>query len=580
MDIPLRRYWDLLADHIRPQRWRFILMAVLMLANIGLQIYNPRVMRNFIDAATAAAPLSDLMVVALTFMGLAVGQSLVGIGASYTGANVAWTATNTLRAELARHCLRLDMGFHNDSSPGELIERIDGDVQQLASFFSQFVIQILGSFLLLIGILIAIFGEDWRLGLVFALFVICSMFALNMVRGVAIGYHRRRREMFADLFGFIEERLAGTEDVRSSGAVQYVLIGLSKRMHAIQQIWLKASLKQRWVQFVGGMSLAVGLTIAVVGGYTLYQQGVFTVGTAFMLVTYMNQMRRPIRILTVQLENLQNIGASTARLFELRAIEPKITDGDVDTLPTGPLSLAFDHVTFGYDEEIVINDLSFEREPGTVLGLLGRTGSGKTTIARLICRLYDVTAGAIRLEGIDLRDLHLQALRNGVAYVTQDVQLFQATVRENLTFFDPEIKDEQVINALEQLEMGDWFHELSNGLDTELEAAGRGLSAGEAQLLAFTRVFLRDPGLVILDEASSRLDPLTEQRLERAVERLLQHRTAVIIAHRLGTVERADDIMILSDGEVVEYGDRERLAADTESQFYHLLETGLEEVLA
>jgi ABC-type multidrug transport system fused ATPase/permease subunit len=164
--------------------------------------------------------------------------------------------------------------------------------------------------------------------------------------------------------------------------------------------------------------------------------------------------------------------------------------------------------------------------------------------------------------------------------VTQDVQLFQASVRDNLTFFDPGIPDEQIHAVIKELELGDWYDSLSEGLDTRLETGGRGLSAGEGQLLAFTRVFLRDPGLVILDEASSRLDPATEQLIERAIDRLLRNRTAIIIAHRLGTVQRADEIMILRDGQVVEYGERERLAADPDSRFYGLLQTGLEEVLA
>ncbi len=164
--------------------------------------------------------------------------------------------------------------------------------------------------------------------------------------------------------------------------------------------------------------------------------------------------------------------------------------------------------------------------------------------------------------------------------VTQDVQLFQASVRDNLTFFDRSISDEQIQAVVEELELTDWLHALPQGLDTMLEGGARGLSAGEAQLLAFMRVFLRNPGLVILDEASSRLDPSTEQRIERAMDKLLQNRTAIIIAHRLGTVHRADQVMILEGGRIGEFGDREQLASDPTSHFYRLLQTGLEEVLA
>ena len=171
-------------------------------------------------------------------------------------------------------------------------------------------------------------------------------------------------------------------------------------------------------------------------------------------------------------------------------------------------------------------------------------------------------------------------MRRNIAIVTQDVQLFRASIRDNLTFFDRSISDEKIIATLEELELGDWYRNLPKGLDTELDTGSRSLSAGEAQLLAFTRVFLRNPGLVILDEASSRLDPATEQKLERAIDKLLKNRTAIIIAHRLDTIHRADEVMILDKGNVSEYGNRKQLAADPTSRFYQLLQTGLEEVLA
>jgi ATP-binding cassette subfamily B protein len=581
MKIPFKQYWDLLARHIQPQKARFALLTILLLSSIGLQVVNPQIVRSFIDTATTDPMTRKLLLAALAFIGIAVLQQVLSVAATYVGENVAWTATNALRAELARHCLYLDMSFHNERSPGELIERIDGDVMELSNFFSQLVVRVLGNLLLLLGILVAMYLEDWRLGVGFTVLSTVTLLVLNSVRGLAIPHQKAFREANAELFGFLEERLAGTEDIRSSGAIDFVLRGLYQLQYTILGHWRKAWRMFLVIRGTGGVLMTVIGGLAIVAGYYLHLQGAMTVGTVYLLVQYANLLGRPIRELTQQIETLQNIGAATERLAELRAIERKIVDGPGAEMPAGPLPLNFHDVTFAYDEdEPVLQDLSFQLKPGTVLGLLGRTGSGKTTLARLVYRLYDPSVGQISLGGVDSRQPKIVDLRRRVAIVTQDVQLFQATVRDNLTFFDRSIDDACIHAVIEELELSGWYESLPDGLDTRLETGGRGLSAGEAQLLAFTRVFLRDPGLVILDEASSRLDPATEQLIERAVDRLLRNRTAIIIAHRLGTVQRADEIMILRDGRVIEYGERERLAADRTSRFYELLQTGLEEVLA
>ena len=585
MNIPLKRYWDLLVDHLRPQKGRFSLLTVLLLGSIGLQLVIPQVTRYFIDTATgtSATSASDntLAMLALAFIGLALVQQITSVGARYVGEYVAWTATNELRADLADHCLRLDMSFHNNISPGELIERIDGDVAELSNFFSQLVIRVIGNVLLMFGILIVLFAEDLRVGLAFSVFAIITLYLLNRVRGIAVPYDRALREANADLFGFLEERLAGTEDIRASGAVDYVLKGLFRLQAIILRRWRKAWTMHLAVRLTAGITLTIGYGMAFYSGFTLFNAGAITIGTAYLIVSYTNAMARPIRELTQQVENLQNIGASIERLEELRRIHPAIVDGEGQAVPDGPLALTFDHVSFNYiDNEPVLHDVSFRVEPGKVLGLLGRTGSGKTTLARLIFRLYDTSAGTISLNETPIAEARIHQLRQRVALVTQDVQLFQATVRDNLTFFNSDIPDARIHEVIEELELSDWYAMLPKGLDTRLETGGRSLSAGEAQLLAFTRVFLRDPGLVILDEASSRLDPATEMHIERAIDRLLRDRTGIVIAHRLGTVHRADQIMILERGEIVEFGPRLDLAADPDARFHSLLQTGLEEVLA
>lgn len=583
MNISFKSYWNLLSDHIRPQRGRFILLAIMLFGSIGLRIFAPQIMRKFIDSALAGEAMATLTWTAIAFISVALVQQGVAIAVTYLGENVAWTATNALRAELAEHALHLDMRFHNDHTPGELIERIDGDVTELATFFSQFALNLIANGLLLIGILVTLTLEDWRVGLAFTVFSIVTIMVLGRLRNIAIPHQKARREAEAQMYGFIEEQLSGTEDIRSSGAVDFSIRELFRHQAEILIHNRKAHFK-RWI-FENAMVLAltIGTLLAIVGGYWLFTAGLITIGTVYLFVHYLNLLEEPFWQMTHQLESFQTIGACVERLTEFRALKPEVrnaTGSEIRSLPSG-LALSFEDVTFSYNgDDSVLSRLSFDLQPGSVLGLLGRTGSGKTTVGRLIFRLYDVNSGSIKINGTDLRDLQVGSLRHDVAIVTQDVQLFRASVRENLTFFDRTISDEKINATLQELEMGDWYRNLPQGLDSELETGSRSLSAGEAQLLAFTRVFLKNPGLVILDEASSRLDPATEQKLEHAIGKLLKGRTAIIIAHRLDTLHRADDILILEKGSINEYGSRKKLASDPNSRFYQLLQTGMEEVLA
>lgn len=601
MNIPLREYWQLLAKYLKPQ-WRWaVLLAVLLFTVIGLRVINPQIIRVFLDAAQAGAPLQPLLMAGGLFLLFALLVQAMSVTATYVGEKVGWTATNWLRADLALHAMRLDMSFHNNKTPGEMIERIDGDVIDLAMFFSQLVIQVFGNLVLLIAILVVVSLEDWRVGLALVAFSLVALFTMNKLRDVAVPHWKTAREKHADLYGYLEEQLSGTEDIRSSGASDYVMRGLYVKGREVQQAEAKAGLKGVAVWQMFSFWNVMGRILAFVAGYLLFTNGMVTIGTVYMIVYYTDTIFGPLRFLTQEMELFQKAAGSIMRLRELQATHSKLEDTGTETLREGPLAVAFDNVTFGYnDKDIVLKNVAFELQPGQVLGLLGRTGSGKTTIARLLFRLYDVNEGSVMLgnsnarsfwdrAGVretkwhDLRDLELDDIPNHVGMVTQDVQLFRATVRQNLTLFDASIPDERVIEVIRDLELSDWFDALPRGLDTELESGGKGLSAGEAQLLAFARVFLRNPGLVILDEASSRLDPATERRIEHAIDKLLGEpkRTAIIIAHRLDTVHRADDILILDHGDVAEYGNREALMRDPSSRFSQLLQTAdLQAVLA
>ncbi len=591
MTVSLQHYRNLVISYLLPQRLRIMLLALLLLAGAGLELLNPTILRSFIDQATgavgvgAAAPqatLNSLMLLAALFIGVAVLTQLAAIAATYLSEQIGWTSTNQLRSDLARHCLRLDLPFHSKRTAGEMIERVDGDVTALAQFFSQFSVQIGGSSLLLFGVLVMLWRESLLVGAVMTVFAISVLLVLLRMRNLAVPSVTADREAQAMLFGTIEERLAGLDDIRANAGGGHVLQRLDSAMREVVRRARRAMLLMTTLWGTTIFLFAIGYALALGLGVYLYLGDMATLGTVYLFFQYTNLLRRPLEGISEQLRVLQQASAGLGRIEELRALHTSIQDGQGLHVPEGALGLTFERVHFSYEQSPTITDLSFELAPGTVLGLLGRTGSGKTTLTRLLLRLYDINGGTIRLNGVDLRELTLAELRRRVGIVTQDVQLFEASIRDNLTLFDGSLSDAQILAALQELELQAWLDRQPAGLDTQI---GPGmLSAGEAQLLALARVFLRDPGLIILDEASSRLDPATERMLEQAIDRLLnpsdQHpRTAIIIAHRLQTVQRADNILLLEQGRLLEYGPRAELAADPQSRFAELLRVGLEDML-
>ncbi|MBE9005511.1 ABC transporter ATP-binding protein [Fortiea sp. LEGE XX443] len=597
MKIGIKQFWNLLIDYLKPQKGRVAKFAIALLASIGLQLINPQILRNFIDTSITGGSVQNLFIAAFLFIGVALATQVMSITATYYGENVAWTATNALRADLVEHCLKLDLSFHKVSTPGELVERVDGDIHNLSKFFSKFSVYILGSLLLILGVIVVMFAEDWRAGMAILFFAAIALYTLIRLRSIAVPYWGSYRQINGEFFGFLGEQLTGIEDIRANGAKTYVMHRFYKILHRWLPTYHQARFADTILWTTTNGIFALGNVIALAVALYLWNQKAITIGTAYIFFYYTTLLSEPIEQIRTQLEDLQQAEASIYRIQDLFQVRSQLNAGGKKLLPHGALSVIFENVSFSYSDiqgqattrlpinrqdpksELILQNISFHLPPGHVLGLLGRTGSGKTTLARLLLRLYDPQSGAIRLGNVPIKQTPLTDLPKHVGLVTQNVQLFQTTVRNNLTFFNQNISDDRIYQTLEMLGLSAWLHSLPKDLDTELGPDSTGLSAGEAQLLAFARAFLKNPGLVILDEASSRLDPTTEKLIEKAINQLLIGRTGIIIAHRLATVQRANQILILDKGRVSEYGLREELIQNSHSRFSQLLKTGLTDLL-
>ena len=567
------RHGRLLRRYLAPQRAMALVMAAALIISTVLQLASPRLVRGFIDAATAGAPLKVLYRLALGFLAMSLLTQAVKVAAEYWSERVAWVASNALRLDLVRHILDLDANFHRAHTPGELIERVDGDANALAGLFSSFTVRIVGSLLLLLGVVASLLWESPVLGAAFGAFAILAAVLLGWVERLAVPVLTQSREHSASFYGYLSEAISARDDLRTCGALPYAFGRFRGLLHAWLPVQLRAGVLGNvvWIAALLVFALADALAYALGGG--LYRRGVLSLGTVYMILTYAALVAQPLETLRTELQHLQQAEAGLERVIGLLAIRSRLPEGTAD-LPPGPLSVEFHGVSFRYDDgddgggADILREVSFRLDAGRRLGILGRTGSGKTTVARLLTRLYDPRVGAVRLGGVDLRDANLHSVRARAALVSQDVRLLQASVRHNITLFRGDVPDALLVEVLQELGLGPWLRRLPDGLDTPVARAG--LSGGEAQLLAFAPVMLRDPGLVVLDEASSRLDLETEETLVMAVERLLQGRTAVIITHRPATMERVDDLLILEDGRVVEYGPRLVLTASPASRSYQL----------
>ena len=536
-----------------------------MAVSSTLPLIGPLLVRAFVDRAVAGAPTSELAPLAIAYVFLGVTRQVLDVGVVWVSTSLVWRVTNDVRVALAEHVLRLDPGFHQRHAPGALAERVDGDLTAVADYLASFVVRVVGALLTVLGAIVVVAIIDPRVAAVLAVYLGAAAVTFLRVRDAGVTHAAGQRGTESRLYGTIEEQLAGQQDLRANGAGHYSMLQFHRAgaVNLITRLKLERALL--WLWHTATMTVSGGGVVSILIGTYAFRSGWISLGTTVLLFQYTQILRQPLDAMVEQLEEVQKASGGMRRVRQLLETERADPPRGARPFPAATPPVCFDGVSMVYpgrDERPVLRGVELEIPGGGSLGLMGRTGSGKTTMMRLASGLLAPTSGRVHLGGTPVWDISPDELSRHLGVVSQEVRLFAASMRDNVSLFDPSVADGRIVEVLEHLGLAERLLDRPGGLDAELDADGVGLSAGEGQLLALARVFLRDPQVVILDEATARIDPETEAELQDAIGELVRDRTALIIAHRVSTLEHVDRLAVLDDGVVVEHGTRDQLLAD------------------
>ncbi|TNJ62915.1 ABC transporter ATP-binding protein [Paenibacillus hemerocallicola] len=554
---------------LSPHKAKVAVLFSLILVGIGLQVYSPRYVQLFIDQAKEGKGSSVLMMSAFLFFGLTALRQIASVAVQVLAGDITWTVTNRLRLELTRLCLERDWQFHEKHAPGELVERIDGDVGKLNNFLSAFILKVIGNHLLIIAIAAAILLIHPVIGAVVIVLSVIALYVLHRMGNYGTAAVRGYLAESAEMLGYLDERITGREDIRALDANSFALASYYRGLRRLYRTRKQTGSILATSLNTADVTLAAILSgsILCIGLLTL-RNADLSLGTVFLVYYYITLLLVPLRNIVYEISDLQQAGAALQRIGELLDEEDRSSPTGVRIGEFEGLSVRFDNVTFGYEEtKPVIRNFNLDLPPNRTIGIIGRSGSGKSTIAKLLFRSCEAQQGMVSINGTDIRRIDADSLLTLIAYVPQSVELFEGTLRDNVTMFDATVGDELIWETFRMLRMDEWARRFADGLDTTIDRDGMNVSAGEAQLIASARAFLKRPKLVILDEATSRIDPDTESATRQAIEELMRDRTVVIIAHKLSTVANTDFLLVMRDGKAVEFGETRLLADDPSSEY-------------
>lgn len=560
-----------LLSYLRPYRLSLVLVVVLVVASTLLSLIGPYLIGVAIDDYILKGDLPGLLYISMIMLGTYAASALATMGGNWIMATVAQRALKNLRAELFEHLQTLSLGFYDKRQTGELMSRLTNDIDAINTALSQNLTQLISNLLTLVGIIILMFSINIWLAL-------GSLIVFPIMMGVTAFVGRRTRSGFRDLQMNLGKLTAKTEEALSG---ERVIIAFNKQEEVIRSFnEINTTVRDTGIRamsyamiippIMGILSNANIAVLAGLGGW-LVLNGMSTVGTIATFISYSRRFAQPLRWMANLYNSIQSALAGSERIFEVIDTEPEVVDA-MDAIPLDDVKgeVIFSHVDFEYDPGVpVLKGISLKAEPGQMIALVGPTGAGKTTIVNVLTRFYDINNGVITIDGNDISRVKKDDLRRQLGIVLQDVFLFSGTVMENIRYGRLKASDEECMEAAVLANADGFIRRLPRGYHTELVEGGSNLSQGQRQLISIARTILADPGILILDEATSSVDTRTEFRIQEALLKLMEGRTSFVIAHRLSTIRRANQLLVINDGRIIERGTHDELLQ--RKGYYHKL---------
>ena len=576
--VSLRRIARLFAPH----RARLALVVGLIVASSLIGLAQPFLVRHVIDVALPRQDLSLLLACVLAMVGIAVASSAIGVVQTWQSTTVGQRVMHRLRSDLFGHLQRQSIGFFTRTRGGEIQSRVVNDIGSMQSVVTSTATSTASNLTTVVGTVVAMLALSWQLALVTLVVLPPAVVLTRQVARMRYAVTSARQRKLADLHAQVEEGLSisGIQLTKTLGAAPTLARRFEQTSDDLVDLEVRAQLAGRWRMATMGVVFAAVPAVLYLAAGLPATSGGMTIGTLVAFVALQGALFRPLMgLLDVQADVTASL-ALFSRIFEYQDLPVEIDD------PADPVRLErvrgevrLDHVDFSYGGSPVLQGIDLLVPAGGSLALVGETGSGKSTLASLVARLHDPTSGAVRLDGVDLRDLTLDDLAASVGVVTQETYLLHASVRDNLRHAKPDATDAELEAACRAASIHHVVEALPDGYDTVVGSRGHRFSGGEKQRLAIARTLLRDPRVLVLDEATSALDNETEREVQAALDRLAEGRTTITVAHRLSTVRNADRIAVLDAGRVVELGTHEELLLRG-GRYAALVRSGLAEVAA